>query len=71
MAIVVCHLCYNSNGRIHINKWKLLYDDFKYFISLQNNDSKLFKHIRGYATCPIYGTSGTNIIIAITHQEIL
>ena len=53
---------------IDINKWKLLEDDLKIYISLQNYDSSFVKQISdyiivficGYATCATIGKSGTN-----------
>ena len=53
---------------IDINKWKLLEDDLKRYISLQNYDSDFVKQISdyiivficGYATCATVGRSGAN-----------
>ena len=53
---------------IDINKWKLLEDDLKRYISLQNYDSDFVKQISDYivvfisipATCATIGRSGTN-----------
>ena len=53
---------------IDINMWKLLEDDLKRYISLQNYDSDFVKQnsdyiivfICGYATCATIGTSGAN-----------
>ena len=53
---------------IDINKWKLLEDDLKRYISLQNYDSDFVKQIPdyiivficGYATCATIGRSGAN-----------
>ena len=53
---------------IDINKWKLLEDDLKRYISLQNYDSDFVKQISdyiivficGYATCATIGRSGAN-----------
>ena len=53
---------------IDINKWKLLEDDFKRYISLQNYDSDfemqisdyIIVFICGYATCATIGRSVTN-----------
>ena len=53
---------------IDINKWKLLEDDLKRYISLRNYDSNFVKKISnyiivficGYATCATIGRSGTN-----------
>ena len=53
---------------IDINMWKLLEDDLKRYISLQNYDSDFVKQISdyiivftcGYATCATIGRSGTN-----------
>ena len=53
---------------IDINKWKLLEDDLKRYISLQNYDSDFVKQISdyiivficGYATCTTIGRSGAN-----------
>ena len=53
---------------IYINMWKLLEDDLKRYISLQNYDSDFVKQISdyiivfisGYATCATIGRSGAN-----------
>ena len=53
---------------IDINKWKLLEDDLKRYIYLQNYDSDFVKQISdyivvficGYATCATIDRSGTN-----------
>ena len=53
---------------IDINKWKLLEDDLKRYISLQNYDSDFIKQIFDYiivficgcATCATIGRSGAN-----------
>ena len=57
---------------------EMIEDDLKCIFPEQNSDSsckqisdKMIVFICGYATCPTYGTSGTNITIAITHQEIM
>ena len=60
----------NSGTRsgIDINEWKLLEDDLKRYISLQNYDSDFVKQISdyiivficGYAICATIGRSGTN-----------
>ena len=55
-------------AEIDINKWKLLEDDLKRYISLQNYDSEIVKQISdyiivficGYATCVTIGRSGAN-----------
>ena len=54
--------------RLNIHKWKLLEDDLKRYISLQNYDSDFVKQISdykivfiyGYATCATIGRSGAN-----------
>ena len=51
-----------------IDKWKLLEDNLKRYILLQNYDSKFLQQISdyiiviicGYATCATIGRSGTN-----------
>ena len=53
---------------IDIHKWKLLEDDLKRYISLQNYDSDFVKQISdykivfiyGYATCATICRSGAN-----------
>ena len=52
---------------IDINKWKLLEDDLKRYIYLQNYDSDFVKQISDYivvficyATCATIDRSGTN-----------
>ena len=53
---------------IDINKWKLLEDDLKRYIYIQNHDSDFVKQISdyivvficGYATCATIDRSGTN-----------
>ena len=53
---------------IDINKWKLLEDDLKRYIYIQNYDSDFVKQISdyivvficGYATCATIDRSGTN-----------
>ena len=53
---------------ININMWKLLEDDLKRYISLQNYDSDFVKQISdyiivficGYATCATIGRSVAN-----------
>ena len=55
-------------AEIDINKWKLLEDDLKRYISLQNYDSDVVKQISdyitvficSYATCVTIGRSVAN-----------
>ena len=64
---------------IDINKWKLLEDDLKRYISLQNYDSDFVKQISdyiivficGYATCATVGRSGANLPLVIIRQVIV
>ena len=51
MSYDYCSICATcaingmSGRNIYINKWKLLKDDLKCYISTQNNDSNLLKQI--------------------------
>ena len=64
---------------IDINKWKLLEDDLKRYISIQNYDSEIVKQISdyiivficGYATCATIGRSGANWPLVIIRQVIV
>ena len=64
---------------IDINKWKLLVDDLKRYISLQNYDSDFVKQISdyiivficGYATCATISRSGANSPLVIIRQVIV
>ena len=51
---VTCSIVAKLVG-IYINKWKLLKDDLKCYVSIQNNDSNFLKQISDNIIVFIYG----------------